>query len=425
MYGLYMDCESHLSRKICEKLYLNAEMTDVSFVFETEVVPAHKFILATGSSVFKAMFYGPLRSESNKITIEDATADEFKQFLQFFYIEEVHLSPTNIMSIINLCQRFDLMDALISCAKSLKSSLSNDDVCWGYAIALSINDQGLIDFCEKMIEENIDEVFDSDSFLQCDGIVMEKILNLLLFKRSATEVATGCMKWAKAKCGRNDLLRTPTNLRESLGELFHRIPFDKFTTVQFTEFTQTYKRMFNPSEINIIMDKIKDRVSNMLAERNLQLLSTVNGDREIEGEIVTTHCAGDIFTAFSTNGQLVLKEFYAKLPSPAKFYDEIPYDITTKWAKKTELISSGIAIAIKDSDQLHVILPKPLVIETNKLHLINIYSYSSDSIDLFAESYDHPKLKKKITVEDVEITFKTNSRFECDSVTCLVFKKKL
>lgn len=447
MYGLYLDCENSLSRHICEKLYLNSSMTDVKFVLAAElggfdVVSSHKFILASGSVVFNDMFYGPLSIDNNEIQIDDVSADAFKEFLQFFYLDEVRLTTKNIVNVTNLCEKFQLIDCLKSCATSLRYSLTTDDICWGYALALSLKDKNLIHFCEQKIQENVPEVIDSDSFLQCDHAIMEKLLALFSLSCSPYEIVTACMKWAKAKCAQNGVLRTPKNLRNSLNYLFNQIPFEELTLEQFSKFLILYKNIFNGIEMKKIVKKIA--VNNLkricLAKAEMSLNEgkksknnalnmfspseqVLDVDRQTYGESIAMHSAGDIFTAFSINRKIILKEFYAKLHGPAKFDHEIPYDINSKSMNSPMNLISGRATILKGSDQLHVILAEPLIIDANKLYFINIYNFSTDCIDFSSGVYDQPILRSKIRLANVEVTFKTNVHFDCDSITRLVFEK--
>lgn len=76
------------------KLYLESKNADVYFVFEsngtTERIPAHKILLASGSEVFEAMFFGSLKEEG-EIKIVDASCAAFKQFLRLFYFNHMEL----------------------------------------------------------------------------------------------------------------------------------------------------------------------------------------------------------------------------------------------------------------------------------------------------------------------------------------------
>lgn len=60
-----------------EKLYLNSDLADVKFIFkhgdDVQTVSANKSVLAAGSQVFHAMFFGSM-PETGDVEIVDATA---------------------------------------------------------------------------------------------------------------------------------------------------------------------------------------------------------------------------------------------------------------------------------------------------------------------------------------------------------------
>ena len=70
-------------------LFNNELMADVHFIVGSETsqrcVPAHKLILATGSPVFCAMFYGELTEDKNEVTIPDVEPQAFFNLLQWVY----------------------------------------------------------------------------------------------------------------------------------------------------------------------------------------------------------------------------------------------------------------------------------------------------------------------------------------------------
>lgn len=447
MYGLYLNCETNLSRHICEKLYLDSSMSDVNFIFETLTsdsikVPAHKFILACGSSVFNSMFYGHLKVESDDLPIIDASVDAFREFLQFFYMDEIRLTPKNIIEVTKLCKRFELTDPIKACAISLRSTLTLDDMCWGYGIATSLEERNLIDFCEMKIKENITEIIESESFLQCDYKLLQRILELLSSNNfSADEIITASMKWAKAECGRNGKLRTPKNLRTTLGDLFNRIPFERLTMEQFSKYIVTYKKIFTARELKIISKEIianntvtttkhpstevtKQTLPNEIMPLTASHHQILNCDRQVSGEWNSDRnsSGGDIFTAFSSNQQVLLRAFSAKLCGTAKFNDEVHYDIECFGIIPEKLIS-GQATILKGNDELHIILSQPVIIDAEKLYFINIYTWSTDCIEHSDETQNQPMLKNKIQQDGLVITFKTNHRFENDSITHLTFER--
>ena len=71
-------------------MYNNELMSDVTFLVGpkncAQRIPAHKYVLATGSSVFYAMFFGDLAENSKEIVIPDVEAAAFLTLLRCVFI---------------------------------------------------------------------------------------------------------------------------------------------------------------------------------------------------------------------------------------------------------------------------------------------------------------------------------------------------
>ena len=69
-------------------LFNNKLMADVHFVVGKEArssarIPAHKFLLSMGSSVFQKMFYGSLPMNSDEIKVPELEPEAFLTLLKF------------------------------------------------------------------------------------------------------------------------------------------------------------------------------------------------------------------------------------------------------------------------------------------------------------------------------------------------------
>lgn len=67
-------------------MFNNDLMADVRFIVgppgSTQVIPAHKYVLATGSSVFYAMFFGGLAECKEEIEVPDVEPSAFLTLLK-------------------------------------------------------------------------------------------------------------------------------------------------------------------------------------------------------------------------------------------------------------------------------------------------------------------------------------------------------
>ncbi|XP_031638057.1 BTB/POZ domain-containing protein 6-A-like [Contarinia nasturtii] len=231
----------------CEKLYLDTRTADVFFVFGSSrenvvKVPAHKCILSASSPVFDAMFFGPAREIGNTITIVDASPDEFKEFLQFFYLSSVRLTVGHKPRIMNLGEKYMLNVCKKACTELSKATLTMENMCLGYELAILFNQDDLKEYCEAKISENPMEFFKSQSFLDCEPNLLRYILQLDSLKCDESVVFDGCMAWAKTACIRKGLDgNNMQNLRSELGDLFYEIRFGDMTLEMFNACVDLYE----------------------------------------------------------------------------------------------------------------------------------------------------------------------------------------
>ena len=80
-----------------EYMWNKSLMSDVKFAFPNtsdagtyKIIPAHKYVLAIGSPVFYAMFYGGMAEVRDIIEITDSDPDSFLHFLLFLYCDEAN-----------------------------------------------------------------------------------------------------------------------------------------------------------------------------------------------------------------------------------------------------------------------------------------------------------------------------------------------
>lgn len=234
-------------------LYLNEEFADVCFVFKNEheilKVPANKAILAALSPVFRAMFYGPLK-EKGDVEIVDTTANGFKEFLQFFYLNDVMLTIEMVDEVVELADKYDMNQYIKNLLRLLKQNLTPENVCFAYQLSLSANDMDLKNLCEDIINTYTDIVLASDSFVRCNRTVLKNILEMEYLQCDEECVFRACLDWATFACKKNDLDGSKgENKREMLGDCLYLIQFGAMKTVKFAEIAQKHETLFTSEEL--------------------------------------------------------------------------------------------------------------------------------------------------------------------------------
>lgn len=249
-------CNPNLTSKM-NKLYLKTKLADVHFVFhdedESERVPAHKMLLAIRSDVFEAMFFGEMK-ETGDITIVDASADAFKEFLQFFYLNKIDLTMENISDVVNLCKKYGIDECLMICEAFLKESLNIENVCSAYGLAILFDLDNLKSICKELIVEDTEAVFKSSSFLECHRSVLGHILMSNELSCSETMVLEACINWVKAASGRDEVTREM--VQNHLNDLFYEIRFGSMNMKDFAALTGSYGKLFTLDEYQEIVQTI-------------------------------------------------------------------------------------------------------------------------------------------------------------------------
>lgn len=241
--------------EITEQLYMNTELADVNFLIRNsnnvkgERIPANKAILAVRSTVFKSMFFGPLKNEGD-IEVEDGDPDAFKEFLQFFYLSKVTIKMENLWEVVRLIDMYDIIDHVRFNGPTFEGKLTLENVCWTYQLAIYLKHERLMKTCESKIRSRIKRVFASDSFKRIDRETLRHILELSDLECDEVDVFNGCLTWAKLACIEFGLDENKVkNLRFILGSCLESIRFSEMEIAQFNTIADIHKGLFTQDEI--------------------------------------------------------------------------------------------------------------------------------------------------------------------------------
>lgn len=122
--------------RVTEEVFVDGKLELTS-----EVLPAHKFVLAMASDVFKAQFYGPMKNEKGEVLITGTTVAAFKEFLRIIYT-----------FCINNCKNCNDFEINVTDAETLFEVLS---LCKMYLINTATTFVEDIISSIKMTDENI------------------------------------------------------------------------------------------------------------------------------------------------------------------------------------------------------------------------------------------------------------------------------
>lgn len=423
MEAQFYEYNNEHAREITEKLYLNATMADVYFTFgngdstDLEKVPAHKIILSAGSLVFETMFH-----EKGDISIVDVSVKAFQEFLQFFYLQKVQLTLENIAAVAKLCRIHDLRDGLKACEIFLRKVTTAENVCWAYGIAMSLELNDLIEFCENNIVKRGSNVIKTSGFAECNRDLLAHVLPLASLKCFAWDLVCAAMAWAKAECMRKELDPKPVNLRAELGEFYDQIPFNELTMEQFTQHIASFRGFFTVEELQAFIRKISSTTKEPEAPKleSPVVEETVHLDCDRRSSNDTFRSITQASTTFSVNKKMVLTGFSVYFePKQGCQKEPIHFDVIYKrhdLDKAVYVIRNLQCNVRKNENELHVVPRNGIVVGTEGFYRIQARIPNSTRLAQLTDN------KFSALGQGIEVKFKVGAWTNADFITRLKFK---
>lgn len=242
-------------------LFENRELADIKFVVKKKnggqlSIPAHKFILAFSSPVFRQMFYGDLQ-EGAVVNINDVTAEAFSEFLQFFYKPEILLTPENIAVVLKLIDKYDTPCCYPVCEVFLMNSVTSQLAYCYFELAHSFQLSAcLIDKLEDIICKNMNVVFENGHPGGSEQKMLREILRSNKLKATPMDIFNGATTWATVSLQNKGQLITVNSIKHELGDCFNRIPFQNMELNEFLGCLKGYPNILEPGQYFAILDTI-------------------------------------------------------------------------------------------------------------------------------------------------------------------------
>ena len=206
----------------------NDRLSDVKFVVRkidgetesesTQAIPAHKFILAIGSPVFEATFYGELAETKDIIELPDCDHKSLSELFRYMYSDEVNLSGSNVMGVLYLAKKYMVPSLADKCTKYLKEKLDPLNVFDILPFAQKYGDEVTVDRCWKAIDQETEEAVESDGFETIDKSFLEAVVTRESLKISEVMLFQALDRWAGKQCQKQDLTEDGQTKRRILGE---------------------------------------------------------------------------------------------------------------------------------------------------------------------------------------------------------------
>lgn len=206
-------------------LLSDATLTFRSTTGEVSTIPAHRFILATGSPFFE-----------NEIPdeITDTEPEAFMVLLEYFYTDKINLTNETAFATLEASLRYMVPQVFEACESFIISNLTPSNVLDQIELIKINNLYGeeelkkLISCCWKLIDAQTVDCFNSTSFLAINYDTLIELLDRDTLNCPELTIFKAVVKWTREKNG-------PNKIVNSLGDALNHIRIPLLTLDELTD----------------------------------------------------------------------------------------------------------------------------------------------------------------------------------------------
>ena len=210
-------------------MFDNELMSDVSFTCgeSSRIFHAHKYVLATSSAVFFAMFYGNLAEKESPICIPDAEEESFEEFLRFLYTDACKITAENAIVVMYLAKKYLVSSLVEKCCEILEASIKPDNAFAVLKQAVQFDEKELEEKCWNIVLEKPLECINSEAFCSIGSCTLNAFLKKETPFITEMELFKAILKWTDKECERQgiNIEHDKTARRRILGDSVYEIPF--------------------------------------------------------------------------------------------------------------------------------------------------------------------------------------------------------
>uniref|UniRef100_A0A0K0EN21 BTB domain-containing protein n=1 Tax=Strongyloides stercoralis TaxID=6248 RepID=A0A0K0EN21_STRER len=175
---LFQEVEIHFDRNLTTidknyfgefyKMYKSKDLTDFKIVCQDQEFFVHKFILASQSSVFKAMLMKTNIKEEvdNTIIIKDFTPETVSKMIEYLYSGKIitELKVDECIQLLRLAEKYYLKRLKILCEEKLSAKISIENFCTLVEEADNNNSDFLMKACVEKFRKIQNEILENDKW---------------------------------------------------------------------------------------------------------------------------------------------------------------------------------------------------------------------------------------------------------------------
>ena len=249
MASKYHDDWQSSKKTISERnayMFNNELMSDVSFTCDesSRIFHAHKYVLATSSAVFFAMFHGDLAQKESTIRISDTDEKSFEEFLREITVE-------NATGVLYLAKKYLVSHLAKKGCRFLEAKIQ-PDVCMVLDKAIQLDENKLEAMCWGIVSEKTQECVNSEAFSNIRTHTVNALLKRGVLKISEVELFKAVLKWIDRECARQgiNIDENKTARRRVIGDNVYNI---RFLDMSLKDFAQSVSSTGILTETEVIL----------------------------------------------------------------------------------------------------------------------------------------------------------------------------
>jgi hypothetical protein len=216
-------------------MFNNPFMSDVAFSCDgsDKKFFAHKYVLATSSAVFHAMFYGELAEKNPVVHLSDTDEESLEEFLRFLYTDECNLTTHNAVFVLYLAKKYIVPFLAQKCVEFLEANLAVENVSTVLQQALQFDEKKLEKKCLGLIDLKTSEAVACDAFTGINEATLAHILKRESLTVREVDLFKAVLKWSEAECSRKGIEANAKNKRAAMGNAIYQIRFASMNLQDF------------------------------------------------------------------------------------------------------------------------------------------------------------------------------------------------
>ncbi|CAH2274091.1 BTB POZ domain-containing 1 [Pelobates cultripes] len=231
-------------------LFNNELLSDVKFLVgkgrQIQKIPSHKFVLATGSAVFDAMFNGGMATTAAEIDLPDVEPAAFLALLRFLYSDEVQIGPETVMTTLYTAKKYAVPALEAHCVDFLTKHLRADNAFMLLTQARLFDEPQLASLCLDTIDKSTVDAISAEGFTDIDIDTLCAVLERDTLSIRESRLFGAAVRWAEAECQRQQLADNAENKMKVLGKALSLIRFPLMTVEEFAA---------GPAQAGILSDR--------------------------------------------------------------------------------------------------------------------------------------------------------------------------